>query len=60
MLYKCTYTDGSEELVEGKSISQAKAAAEKLYDVPVKRVVVQDDPLEDEEEGATEEDDERE
>jgi hypothetical protein len=43
MLYKAQYVDGSEELVEAANIRKARTEAQKLYDVPIKSVVVQDE-----------------
>ncbi|MCY3018220.1 MAG: hypothetical protein NTW87_04205 [Planctomycetota bacterium] len=54
MLYRANYTDGSAELLDAPDIRKARAMAQKLYDVSVKNVVVQDDvdetDLDDEEE----------
>ncbi|MCY3022116.1 MAG: hypothetical protein NTW87_24150 [Planctomycetota bacterium] len=62
MFYKATYTDGSAELVEAPDIRKAKSVAQKLYDVAVKNVVVQDDvddtDLDEDDEEDVEEDDE--
>ena len=50
MLYRSVYVDGSEELVEADNIRKARAAAQKLYDAPVKSVIVQDvDDMDDDE-----------
>ena len=56
MLYKASYVDGSAELIEADDIRKAKTAAQKLFDVPVKNVVVQDEPLPGDEEGGEDED----
>ncbi|MCY3019581.1 MAG: hypothetical protein NTW87_11205 [Planctomycetota bacterium] len=43
MFYRANYTDGSAELLEAPDIRKARTMAQKLYDVAVKNVVVQDD-----------------
>ena len=45
MLYEVTFVDGSRELVEADNIAEARAAAQKLYDTPIRRVVVEREPL---------------
>jgi len=42
MLYRVTFADGSQELVEGDNIREAREEAKALYDQPIKRVVVEE------------------
>ena len=59
MLYRANYVDGSAELIEADDIRKARTAAQKLFDVAVRNVVVQDDAeLDEEDEDEDEDDDE--
>jgi len=62
MLYRVTYADGSQEVVDADDISDARETAEELYDIPIRRVVAEEtpeddpdlDPVEDEEDDSLE------
>ena len=56
MLYRANYVDGSVELIEAGDIRKARTAAQKLFDVGVKNVVVQDEPPSGDEEDVEDED----
>lgn len=57
MLYRAFYMDGSEELLDADTISEARERAEELYDsAPLKKVKVVDESTEDEDPSADEED----
>jgi hypothetical protein len=44
MLYKVLFVDESAELLEADDIKKARAAAKKLYELPVRNIVAQPDP----------------
>ena len=58
MLYRVTYADGSQEVVDADDISEARETAEELYDIPIRRVVAEESPEDDPEGDGTEEEDE--
>jgi len=46
MLYRVTYADGSQEVVDAENISEARETAEDLYDIPIRRVVADESETE--------------
>lgn len=60
MLYRVTYADGSEEVVDADNIADARSQARELYDAPIRKVVADDETVaaedEDDEEDTDEDD----